>query len=69
MIDVNKWNNLGKYLRETKGVECPYCGSKERFPKGEVPKYVYCEGCYRKYLCEEVANEHRTFDVWNAGIR
>lgn len=51
MIDVNRWINLGKYLRETDGVECPYCGSKERFPKGEVPKYVYCEGCYRKYSC------------------
>ncbi len=52
MIDVNKWNNLGLYLRETEVVECPYCGSKERFPRSEIPKYVYCEGCYRKYSRE-----------------
>lgn len=53
MIDTNKWSNLGKYLRETESVECPYCWSKERFPKGEVPMYVYCEGCFRKYPREE----------------
>lgn len=53
MIDANKWSNLGKYLRETESVECPHCGSKERFPKGQPPAYVYCESCFRKYSYEE----------------